>query len=129
MERKEQERLEEILAMCAQYEEQIDSESKINSDNSPRSSSSERTKSDTTIAERQSVTDNQQQHRVSPPRTLTGLTTPYLTNFDDRLLVSTKPHSQLPGKDTKAKGPPLEVNQKPSNPIPSGLLMINHHCG
>lgn len=30
MERKEQERLEEILAMCAQYEEQIDSEIQLN---------------------------------------------------------------------------------------------------
>jgi len=31
MEKKEQERLEEILAMCAQYEEQVDSEKQINS--------------------------------------------------------------------------------------------------
>lgn len=30
MEKKEQERLEEILAMCAQYEEQIDSEMQLN---------------------------------------------------------------------------------------------------
>jgi len=30
MEKREQERLEEILAMCAQYEEQIDSEIKLN---------------------------------------------------------------------------------------------------
>ena len=89
MERKEQERLEEILAMCAQYEQQIDSESKLNADiQSPTLTKS---------PDKQSPPPDNQS-RTSPPKSLPGLTTPYLTSFDDRLHVVTTSSQNMPGR-------------------------------
>lgn len=90
MERKEQERLEEILAMCAQYEQQIDSESKLNADlQSPTFPKSPDQQSPPPV----------NQSRNSPPKSLPGLTTPYLGNFTaDRLHVTTSSSQNMPGK-------------------------------
>lgn len=101
MERKEQERLEEILAMCAQYEKQIDSETKINSD---VQSSPEKSKSTNATIISSSAAAKAQSNgeyytptsRTSPPASLPGLSTPYLSHFNDRLLIAAP--SQIPGK-------------------------------
>ena len=76
MEKKEQERLEEILAMCAQYEEQIDSEIQINSPPTEGSS--------------QSKPDNH--NRKEPPQRL-DLANVHTSNYKETAAV----HGQMPG--------------------------------
>lgn len=78
MEKKEQERLEEILAMCAQYEEQIDSEIQINS---PRQS--------------KNINKPNPTERRNPPHSL-GLTNINLSNYDSKRANTSAP-SQMPG--------------------------------
>ena len=75
MEKREQERLEEILAMCAQYEEQIDSENQINAvePNTPLKP------------------DNRNKKCSAPPQ---HLDLSHVFNFSDPV---TSPPSQIPG--------------------------------
>lgn len=81
MEKKEQERLEEILAMCAQYEEQVDSENQINSP----------------LVKSDKLQGRQLPHydtKGTPPKTL-GLTSVLSSHYDGH--AATLP-SQMPGE-------------------------------